>query len=115
MIAPNPVGVGQTALVTLQIDRTNPLATVVANNWQGLQCKITKPDGTTENKGPYTAYSIGNTWFSYVPTMEGTYTFEGSWPGQWVNTTGATGYQRWYKPSTASATLVVQRDSDTAA
>jgi len=124
MLSPNPVGVGQTMLITLQVDKVNPLATMTTNNWEGFICKITKPDGTTETKGPFTTYSMGNIWFSYTPTQAGTYTFEGSWPGQWVNGsytsistsfgnwvngTGTRIYEnRWYKPSSASATLTVQ-------
>ncbi len=107
MCAPNPVGVGQTTIITLQIDKTNPLSRgiVAGERFTGLTAKITRPDGTIETKGPYESYSMANAFFYYTPTQVGTYTIEGSWPGQWVNTTT---YQRWYKPSSSSATLVVQ-------
>ena len=109
MIAPNPVGVGQTTIITLQIDKTNPLAAgiVAGENFRGLTAKITNPDGTTETKGPYQSYAMANMFFYYTPKQVGTYTVEGSWPGQWVNTTT---YQRWYKTSSASTTFVVQQE-----
>ena len=126
ILAPTTVGVGQPVLVTLQIDKVNPLSTMTTNLWQGLMCKITKPDGTVETRGPFTAYSMANYFFIYTPTMEGAYTFEGSFPGQWVNgsyrtinTYGAWSNASslplvqaswWYKPSSAKATLMVQKE-----
>lgn len=126
MIAPNPVGINQPVLVTFQIDKTNPLATIRANLWQGCTVKITKPDGTTETKGPFELYSMSNNWFTYTPTKVGTYTFEGNFPGQWVNVSytsvsafgsfmNVTGQpliteNRWYKPTTITTTLTVQQD-----
>ena len=127
MVSPNPVGVDQTILVTLQIDKVNPLSTIRDNLWEGLTCKITKPDGTSESKGPFTAYSMANAFFSYTPTEVGSYTFKFNFPGQWVNgsytsISGSFGNwlnqtglpliqeNRWYKPSTATVELTVQAD-----
>ena len=109
MVAPDTVGVGQTTIITLQIDKTNPLSggIVAGERFTGLSAKITKPDGTVETKGPYEAYSMANNFFYYAPTQVGTYTVEGSWPGQWAN---ASTYQRWYKPSSAIATFTVQEE-----
>jgi hypothetical protein len=121
---PNPVGVGQTVVVTMGIDKVHPFASMRANNFEGFICKITRPDGTTETKGPMTTYSMANTYFMYTPTQAGNYTFEGSWPGQWANgsyTSISASYgnwangtgtrifeNRWYKPSHATTTLTVQ-------
>ena len=127
MVSPNPVGVDQSVLITLQIDKVNPMSTIRANLWEGLTCKITKPDGTSENKGPYTAYSMGNAFLSYTPTQVGTYKLEMNFPGQWANgsytsISGSFGswdnqtglpliYEnRWYTPSSATVDFTVQED-----
>jgi hypothetical protein len=128
MVSPNPVGLNQNVLVTFQPDKTSPIATVRANNWQGFTVKITKPDGTTETKGPYEGYSTGGAWFSYIPTTIGKYTFQASFPGQWVNGSytgvGSPGgnwvnqtgqplisENRWYKPVLSGiAELTVQQE-----
>ncbi len=119
MVAPNPVGVGQTVLVTFQIDKVNPLATIRANLWQGSTVKITRPDNTVETKGPFSLYSMSSNWFTYTPTQTGTYKFQGNFPGQWVNGTfrdlitgGMVTQQRWYKPSTSQEfQLTVQQEA----
>jgi len=87
MISPNPVGVGQTVLVTGQIDKVSPLAVGVAEGtlFEGLTVEITKPDGTKETKGPFELYTMSNNFFTYTPTQTGTYTFQTFFPGQWMN------------------------------
>ncbi len=111
--APNPVGVGQTVVVSVQLDKVNPLASGVygGQHFGGFMVKITKPDGTTENKGPYEAWATSGVVFFYTPAMVGNYSFKATFPGQWVNTTGANAYQRWYKPSTSESMMLnVQQD-----
>jgi hypothetical protein len=126
MVSPNPIGVGQTTLVTFQLDKVNPLSTMRANLFNGFMVKITRSDNITENKGPYTAYSMGGAYFYYTPTMEGQYKFQASFPGQWANGsytsissfgawangTGTRIYEnRWYRPSTSDVLEVtVQHD-----
>ena len=123
---PDTIGVNQPVVVTFQIDKVNPLATIRDNLWQGLTIKVTKPDGTTETKGPMQAYAMSNIYIEYTPTMAGTYTFEGNFPGQWVNGsyTGTNAYgawlnvtgqpliheERYYKPCSAQTTLTVQEE-----
>jgi hypothetical protein len=131
MVSPNPIGVNQKLLVTFQLDKVNPLSTIRANLFTGFMVQITKPDNTVENKGPYTAYSMGGAYFMYTPTMEGKYKFQASFPGQWANgsyttissfgawqnmTFGPPPYNyiyenRWYRPSTSEVLEVtVQHD-----
>jgi hypothetical protein len=126
IVAPNPIGVNQEGLVTFQLDKVNPLSTIRANLFTGFMVKITKPDGTIENKGPYTAYSMGGAFFMYAFKQEGTYKFQATFPGQWANGsytsisaygswsngTGTRIYEnRWYKPSTSEILEVtVQHD-----
>ena len=84
-IAPNPVGVGQTAYVNFWIDKVPPTA---EGNWGYMWHKmtvtVTKPDGTTETLGPFNSDAVGGTWASYVPSQVGTYKFVGHFPTQTV-------------------------------
>jgi hypothetical protein len=126
IVTPDPVGVNQQVIVTFGVDKTAPAALIRSGNWEGLEVKITKPDGSVEVRGPYTAYSIGNIFFMYTPTQTGTYTFEGTFPGQWINGSYRTISERgtwsnstsrplteaawYYKESSAIASLTVQSD-----
>lgn len=76
---PNPVGVNQNVDVTAILQPIPPLAT---DKFHGMVVTITKPDGTTETKGPYTSSAIGSQYFVYTPTMVGTYKFQFSYPGE---------------------------------
>ncbi len=108
---PNPVQVNTPLVVSFRIDKTNPLALIRTNLFTGFTVQITKPDGTTETKGPYTADSTSGSWFQYTPTTVGTYKFQTFFAGQWANRTGAGSYERWYKPSQSSILQVtVQQD-----
>jgi len=100
MVSPNPVGVNQQIIVTAQIDKVSPTAAgeFGGDHFKGITVKITKPDGNTENKGPYEAWSMSNAFFYYTVTMVGKYTFQMTFPGQWINTTA---YQYYFKPSTS--------------
>jgi hypothetical protein len=130
MAFPDPVGIGQKIVVSLQIDKVNPLAEGVSGgeHFRGFSCKITKPDGTTESKGPFESAAMSGAWFYYIPTMAGKYTFQTIFDGQWVNASykivgpfnqwqnvsAPLPYiteQRWYKPSvSAPLELVVQQN-----
>jgi len=119
-IYPNPVGINQDLVVTYQMDKVNPDAHGVSGgqHFKGFTVTITKPDGTTEIKGPYEASAISGGYFIYKPTSTGTYTFRASFAGQWVNgsyqlmnpfgewlnVSAPLPYireERWYKPSTS--------------
>ncbi len=105
---PNPVQVSRDLIISYRIDKTNPLALIRSNLFTGFTVKITKPDGTAETKGPYTADSTSGSWFTYTPTSTGTYKFQTFFAGQWANSTT---FQRWYKPSSSSILEVtVQQD-----
>ncbi|MEM2953934.1 MAG: PQQ-binding-like beta-propeller repeat protein [Candidatus Bathyarchaeia archaeon] len=119
MLAPNPVGINQTVIVTVQMDKTSPTAMGVkgGDHFKGFMVEITHPDGTVETKGPYEAWATSGFFFAYKPTMEGTYKFQARFPGQWINTTNfATGgyltnTQYWFRPSTSSIVeLTVQHE-----
>ncbi|MEM3050745.1 MAG: PQQ-binding-like beta-propeller repeat protein [Candidatus Bathyarchaeia archaeon] len=88
-VAPNPVGVGQTLSIAVQMDKTSPTAAGVVTGefFTGYTVEITKPDGSKETQGPFKAWSTSGFFFTYTPTMEGKYTFQAIFPGQWINTT----------------------------
>jgi outer membrane protein assembly factor BamB len=98
---PNPVGVNQPVDVTAILQPIPPLAT---DKFSGMVITITKPDGTTETKGPYTSSPIGSQYFVYTPTMVGVYRFV-------FNYGGDTFKNGTYLPSTSPVTeLVVQQN-----
>ena len=110
MATPNPAGVGETVLVSFQLDKTTDTASGLAggDHFQGFTVEITRPDGTKETKGPLEAWAISGAIFTYTPTSIGTYTLKASFPGQWINTTG---YERYFKPTTSSTIeLTVQEE-----
>ena len=88
-VAPSPVGVGQSVSIAVQMDKTSPTAAGVVTGefFSGFTVEITKPDGSKETQGPFKAYSTSGFFFTYTPTMEGKYTFQAIFPGQWINTT----------------------------
>lgn len=98
---PNPVGVNQVVDVTAILQPIPPLAT---DKFTGMVITITKPDGTTETKGPYTSSPIGSQYFVYTPTMVGVYRFV-------FNYGGDTFKDATFLPSTSPVTdLVVQQN-----
>lgn len=84
---------------------------------------ITKPDNSTDVKGPSNSYvADGTAWFEYVPEQIGTYKLKFDFGGTYfpagryndgvIVTSGGTSYPTtWFKPaSTAEQTLVVQSE-----
>ncbi len=116
---PNPIGVGQTALVRFWT--ADPLPSAVSGIGQhrsGYLVSITKPDGTVDNRGPFDADYLNTAGFSYVPQSVGTYIFNFSVPAEviyytWddVNNKPANPNQNYTSlPTTASTTLTVQQN-----
>jgi hypothetical protein len=80
---PNPVGVGQQIFLTWTMDLPPPTAAGVGGDrWQGYTIRVTKPDGTTENLGPFTSDPTGGQYTLYTPSQVGTYRFDLHFPGQ---------------------------------
>jgi outer membrane protein assembly factor BamB len=101
--APNPVGINQQIQVTAIMPNVPPaqlpLDSPRYGYWENLSLKITKPDGTSETKGPYRTAEAGTGWAMYTPTTLGVYTFQWSFPGQTIETGASKG--AYYKPSTS--------------
>ena len=62
---PSPIGVGQQAIVTFRIDQPLAGASVRSGLANGTTVIITRPDGTTETKGPITLDSTSSGWLLY--------------------------------------------------
>src|SRR4030042_3186222 len=76
---PNPVGVGEDLLIRFGILQQTPN---VAFGYSGLTVTITRPDGTTETRGPFATDSTGGTYTLYPATQVGTYKVKANFPQQ---------------------------------
>jgi hypothetical protein len=119
-ITPNPVGIGQQALIVMWIENLNPSATGVAGDrWQNFNLKITAPDGTVKSLGPFIAGPTSATDYSFAPDQLGTYKVDFSFAGQTAKLANpVNGYNGtndpyvgdYYMPSSATANFTVQQD-----
>jgi len=76
---PNPAGIGQEVL--LHVGITDSLGATHLG-WEGLTVTVTKPDGTTQNLGPFKTDSTGGTGTTFIPTVAGNYTLQTHFPEQ---------------------------------
>jgi hypothetical protein len=119
-VSPNPVGIGQTALIVMWIENLNPSANgITGDRWQNYTLKITAPDGTTTSLGPYTAGPTSATDYPFVPDQLGTYNVNFNFGGQTarlanpingLNGTSDPYIGDYYMPSSASINFVVQQE-----
>jgi outer membrane protein assembly factor BamB len=96
-VAPNPIGVGQSAHVSVWLNNFPlqlPGQPYEDMGYHGFSVTITKPDGTTQTWGPEKSDPIGAQWFDFTPDTVGTYYFQFSFPGETMGT-------RTYLPSTS--------------
>ncbi len=115
---PDPVGVNQNTFIMMWLNWPPPTAAGTGGDrWQGYRLTITRPDGTTETKGPYTSDSTSSAFIQYTPTQIGTYTLKFDFPGQVASLynplNGEAGSASAYVgdnflSSTATSTLTVQ-------
>ena len=108
-VTPDPIGVGQSAFVVMQVDKVMPGALVTNDiRHHDYKLTITKPDGTAETKNWLIVMDTTSSQFAtYTPDQIGTYTFKFdnleqvyAWSGSYQNDT--------YLASSATATLTVQ-------
>ena len=108
-VSPNPVGVGQEALIIFWMDRTIQ-GTALTNQirYRDYQLTITAPDGTVQTeKWAIVMDTTTSQYFPFTPSQVGTYKLNFTFPGQTYDYGGA--YQGdIYLPSSAQTTLVVQ-------
>jgi len=110
-VAPNPIGVSQTAGVFMWLVNLMPSASI--NNdlrFHNYNLTIVKPDGSIETHiFNYVADSTSSQPYQFVPDQTGNYTLIFSYPGETYSSTGA--YQNdTFLPSSAKTTLVVQQE-----
>ena len=83
VISPNPIGVGQMVYVVMWLHGAPPTASGNAGDrWHDFFLDVTKPDGTTETRGPFISDPTGSTYDIFTPTMTGQYTFKLRYTGQ---------------------------------
>ena len=109
---PNPVGVGQTVLVTYRVDQPAAGAQVRSGHFNGTSMTITKPDGTTEIRQNLEMDSTSSGWFAYTPTQTGTYYFQMHFPQNqyWINTTTNQNRYTYLADDSSKISLTVQQN-----
>ena len=66
-VSPNPIGVGQEAIVMFWLSLVPPTAAGSAGDrWENMIVEVTQPDGTKETLGPFKSDPVGSAWTSYV-------------------------------------------------
>jgi hypothetical protein len=118
---PNPAGVGQTVSIGFWLGQPPPTAAgSYGDRWENFKITVTKPDGTSENLGPFTSDDTGGTFTTYTPTKVGNYSILFSFPGQTLagknlspSISAATKafVGDYYQPANATTTLVVQENA----
>jgi len=115
-VSPNPVGVGQEALIVAFTADMPPeigeqagqlISPTGRAGWYDMTVTVTKPDGTNETlELPYTD-PVGATWITYTPTDVGTYILQANFPGTWKNTTTTHTY---YEPDVSDPISLTVQD-----
>ncbi len=113
-VSPNPVGVNQEVALLMWLVQIEPTASVGhGGRWENLTILVSKPDGTTQTLGPFTADDASYAYGVYYPDTTGTYNLQFNFPGKHV--TGNLGMNgapidAYYEASSFTATLVVQTE-----
>jgi len=123
---PNPIGVGQSGLIYMWLDKI-PDGAALGNDirFHNYKLTITAPDGTVSTQTFATVQDpTSNQHVSFTPTQVGTYTLNFTFPGYTYTYTGLiSGFfgppapsdyiNDTYSPSSASTTLTVQQSAIT--
>jgi hypothetical protein len=125
-VAPDPIGIGQSAYVLMWLDKTNPTVDAQYGDRCGnFTMTITKPDGTTSTEGPFTGDLVSAHTTMFTPDQTGNYTFVFKFGGWTISAANPRpiGTQRpagtvnvayvgdYFMPSTSKpVTLVVQEE-----
>ena len=116
-VAPDPIGVGQTATIVFWLNWPPPTAAGAGGDrWRNLQILVTKPDGSKVTLGPFVSDPVGSCYTEYTPDQPGKYTFVYNFPGQVASLYGPTGVvgaasvyvNDTFAASSATTTLTVQ-------
>jgi len=84
-VSPRTAGIHQTIVVNAWTSPVPPDAYMGAPLYDkfrtGYMFTFTKPDGTTDIKGPYSSYADGTVFLTYAPDQTGTWSVVLYWPG----------------------------------
>jgi hypothetical protein len=84
-VSPNPIGVDQFVYVNFWVNIPPPTASAQYGDlWTKMNLIITKPDGTTDTRGPFTSDATGGTHTTYTPNIVGEYKFQMIFDGEYV-------------------------------
>lgn len=115
--SPNPIGVGQQALVVFWIDKLFDPAINLTNDWRfhNYKLTITAPDGSKGVRDfPTVVDTTSVQTISYVPDQVGTYNFKFEFPGQNYNDYSHSGasvlVNDTFLASSAETKLIVQQE-----
>ena len=116
-VAPNPIGVGQTANVYMWLDKLFDSQNI--NNdyrFHNYKLTIVAPDGTSSTQTfQYITDTTSSQGTTFTPNQVGTYTLTFEYPGQkytdYSHNPNSAYVNDTYLPSSASTTLTVQQDS----
>jgi hypothetical protein len=86
-VSSNPVVIGQLVNFNLSLVPRPPSYN---DRFSNITLRITNPDGTTINLGPFFADQNGFVSTLYVPTQVGSYSIQAKYSGQWFPLTNAT-------------------------
>ena len=87
---PSPIGVGQQLFVVMWLAEIPPFdKTGTSVDFQGYQVTVTLPDGSNQTIGPLSSDDIGTAYSAFTPTTAGVYSFQFSFPGQYINVSSA--------------------------
>jgi len=85
-IAPNPVGVGETAFLVMWLHGApSTAAGAGGDRYHDFTIDVTKPDGSTENLGTWVSDPTGSAFTMYTPNQVGTYEFVFNYDGQVIS------------------------------
>jgi len=73
-VSPNPIGVGQEALIAFWINAIPPTAEGATGDRWTFWVDVTKPDGTKQTLGPFKSDPVGGSYTLYTFTDVGTHT-----------------------------------------
>ena len=115
---PSPIGVGQKLFVVMWLAEIPPFdKTGTSVDFQGFQVTVTLPDGTNQTLGPFSSDDIGTAYAAFTPATTGTYSFQFSFPGQYINVSStisgisSSSISVYYSPSLSrSVSVTVQNE-----
>ena len=79
-VSPNPIGVGQQALVVFWLDKLPQTATGEFGDRFTFYVNALSPSGKNESLGPFKSDPVGGGYTLYTPTETGNYTFTAVFP-----------------------------------